>query len=100
MLLIHRCDVIQPIKVRDRLQIGFLFDQLLGAAMKQSNVRIDTRDNLAVKLQHKAQHAMRRRMLRSEIDSEIAHPWLFGHHAPAFGGAGTAAAAFSSPGSG
>ena len=35
-------------------------------------MRIDAVDDLAVQLQHQAQNAMRRRMLRPEIDVEIA----------------------------
>ena len=35
-------------------------------------MRIDALDHLAVELQHQAQHAMRRRMLRPEIDGEVA----------------------------
>ena len=94
MLLVHRRDVVEPVEIRDRLQIGLLLDQLFGAAMKQADMRIDAGDDLAVKLQHQAQHAVRRRMLRSEVDGEIAE--LFGLlvHDQAFG------SAFSSPGSG
>ncbi len=73
MLLIHRRDVVEPVEIRDRLQIGLLLDQLLGAAMQQPDMRIDALDDLAVKLQHEAQHAVRRRMLRPEIDGEVAH---------------------------
>ena len=72
MLLIHRRDIIEPVEIRDRLQIGLLLDQFFGAAMQQSDMRIDALDDLAVELQHQAQHAMRRRMLRPEIDREIA----------------------------
>ena len=35
-------------------------------------MRIDAFDDLAVELEHEAQHAVRRRMLRPEIDGEIA----------------------------
>ena len=35
-------------------------------------MRIDALDDLAVELQHEAQHAVRRRMLRAEIDREVA----------------------------
>ena len=35
-------------------------------------MRIDALDDFAVELQHEPQHAMRRRMLRAEIDREIA----------------------------
>ena len=44
-------------------------------------MRIDALDHLAVKLEHKAQHAMRRRMLRPEVDREVAEV-LVGHWAP------------------
>ena len=72
MLLVHRRDVVEPVEIRDRLQIGLLLDQLLGAAMQQPDMRIDALDHLAVELQHEAQHAVRRRMLRPEVDGEVA----------------------------
>ena len=65
MLLVHRRDVVEPVEVADRLQVGLVLDQLLGAAMQQPDVRIDALDHLAVQLQHQAQHAVRRRMLRA-----------------------------------
>ena len=65
MLLIHRRDVIEPVEIRDRLQIGLVLDQLLGAAMQKPDMRIDALDNLAVELEHEAQHAVRRRVLRA-----------------------------------
>lgn len=51
-------------------------------------MRIDALNHFAVELEHQAQHAVRRRMLRPEINGEIAKV-LFVHD---FG------AAFSSPG--
>ena len=72
MLLVHRRDVVEPVEIRDRLQIGLVLDQLLGAAMQQPDMRIDALDDLAVELQHQPQHAVRRRMLRPEIDGEVA----------------------------
>ncbi len=95
MLLIHRRDVVEPVEIRDRLQIGLVLDQLLGAAMKQADMRIDALDDFAVELQHEAQHAVRRRMLRPEVDREVAEVLrLFIH------GFRPSALAFSSPGSG
>ena len=44
---------------------------LLGAAMKQANVRIDPLHHLAVEFKHEAQDAVRGRMLGAEIDREI-----------------------------
>ena len=93
MLLIHRGDVIEPVEIRNCLQIGLLLDQFLGAAMQKADMRIDARHDFAIELQHQAQNAMRRRMLRSEIDREVAEI-LFIHDRQAFG------SAFSSPGSG
>ena len=46
--------------------------------MQQADMRIDALDDFAVELQHQTQHAVRRRMLRSEVDGEIAEV-LVGH---------------------
>ncbi len=92
MLLVHRRDIVEPVEIRDRLQIGLVLDQLLGAAMQKTDMRIDARDHLAVQFQDETQHAMRGRMLRPEIDGEVAQVLLV--HGQAFG------PAFSSPGSG
>jgi hypothetical protein len=44
-------------------------------------MRIDPLDHFAVKLQHEPQHAVRRRVLRPEIDREIARGGcILGHH--------------------
>jgi hypothetical protein len=40
--------------------------------MEQTDVRIGFLDDLAVHLEHQAQHAVRCRMLRTEIHREIA----------------------------
>ena len=82
MLLIHRRDIIEPVEIRDRLQIGLLLDQLFGAAMQQADMRIDALDDFAIEFEHQAQHAVGRRMLRPEIDGEIALcRRRVGHHA-------------------
>jgi len=52
VLLVHRRDIVEPIEIRHRLHIGLRFDQLLGAAMQETDMRIDTLDNLAVELEH------------------------------------------------
>src|SRR5262249_38612520 len=75
-----RPKIIQPFKISHRLQIGLVFDQLFRAAMQKPNMRIDSLDHLAVEFQNQPQHAVRRRMLRPEIDREIARCGL-GHHA-------------------
>ena len=72
MLLVHRRDVIEPVEIGNGLQIGFVLDELLGAAMEQPDMRVHALHQLAVELQDHAQHAMRGGMLRPEIDGEIA----------------------------
>jgi hypothetical protein len=71
MLLVHRRDVIKPIKIADRLRIGFVLDQLFSASMEQSNMRIDAPYNLAIKFQDEAQNAVCRGVLRPEIYREV-----------------------------
>jgi hypothetical protein len=72
MLLVHRRPVVEPVEIRDRLQVGLVLDQLLGAAVEQADMGVDPRHHLAVELEDQAQHPVRRRMLRSEIDGEVA----------------------------
>ena len=54
MLLIHRRNIIEPVEIRHRLQIGLVLDQLLGAAMQEADVRIDPLDHFPVELEHEA----------------------------------------------
>ena len=52
MLLVHRRDIVEPVEIRQRLEIGLVLDQLLGAAMQKPDMRIDAVDHLAVELEH------------------------------------------------
>ena len=72
VLLIHRRDIVEPIEIGHVLQVGARLHELFGAAMQEADMRVDALDHLAVKLEHEAQHAMRRRMLRPEVDREVA----------------------------
>ena len=98
MLLVHRRDIVEPVEIGHVLQIGARLHQLLGAAMEQPDMRIDALDDLAVEFEHEAQHAMRRRMLRAEIDREIAKV-LIGHCGLTCGAGAACSWRFSSPGS-
>jgi hypothetical protein len=49
-----------------------LLGELLGRAVQQADVRIGALDDLAVELEHQAQHAVRRRMLRPEVQRVVA----------------------------
>ena len=72
VLSVHRRDVVEPVEVADRLQIGLVLDQLLSATVQQADVGIDALDNLAVELQHKTKHTVRGRVLGAKIDVELA----------------------------
>ncbi len=47
--------------------------------MQQADVRIDALDDLAVELEHQAQHAVGRGVLGPEVDVELAHGRLAGN---------------------
>ena len=68
----HRRTIIEAIEVRQRLGVGLVLDQLLGASMEQPDVRIDALDDLAVELHDQPQDAVRRRVLRAEVDRVVA----------------------------
>ena len=105
MLLVHRRDIVELIQIGDRLQIGLGLDQHFGAAMQETDVRVDALDHLTVKLQHQPQHAVGRGMLRPEVDGEVAGGRGSRRLRPDIGGEGAGGRvvhcfAFSSPGSG
>ncbi len=78
MFLIHRRDIIEPVEIRYILQIGARLHQLFGAAMEETDMRIDTLDDFAVEFENEPQDAMRGRMLRTQIDREITDR-IFAH---------------------
>ena len=72
VLVAHHRHVVEPVHVADGLVEGLGLGQLLGAPVQQADVRVGLHDRLAVHLQHQAQHAVRGRMLRAEVQREIA----------------------------
>jgi hypothetical protein len=76
MLVAHHRDVIQPVHVGQRLEIGLGFGELLGGSVQQADVRIGALDHFAIELQHQAQHAVRGGMLRAEVEGVVLD---FGH---------------------
>jgi hypothetical protein len=74
----HRRDVVEPVEIGQGLQVGFVLDQLFGAAMEQTDMGVDAPNHLAVKFQYQAQDAVGCRVLRPKIDGEIAE-CSFGH---------------------
>jgi hypothetical protein len=88
VFLVHRRDVIEPV---ERLQVGLVFDQLLGPAVQKADMRVDALDDLTVELQYEAQYAVSRRMLGPEIEGEVAQV-SFGHNSLASAAGSTLAA--------
>ena len=72
VLVAHHRDVVESIHVADRLVERLGFGKLLGAAMKQADMRIGPHDGLAIHFQDEAEDAMRSRMLRAEVHRVIA----------------------------
>src|SRR5262245_4574299 len=104
MLMVHRRHIIEPVEIRDRLQIGLVLDQLLGAAMQKSNMRINALDHFPVELQYEAQHTVSSGMLWPKVDGEVTGSCGSGRLRRGVGGerAGRLGHcfAFSSPGKG
>ena len=72
MFLIHRRHIVEAVEIRHGLKIGLGFHQLFGAAMQQTDMRIDALDDFTVEFEHQTQHTVRGRVLRTEVDIEIA----------------------------
>lgn len=71
MLLIHRRDIIEPVEIGHRLQIGLGLDQLLGAAMQKADMRIDALNDLAVQFEDQPENTVSSRVLRAEINAKL-----------------------------
>jgi hypothetical protein len=71
VLVAHHRHVVEAVHVRDRLQVGARFAQLLGAAVQQADVRVGALDHFAVEFEHEAQHAVRCRVLRTKVQGVI-----------------------------
>ena len=71
MLHAERRAIVEPVEIGQRLQIGLVLDQLFGAAVQQADMRVATLDDFAVQLHDEAQNAVRRGVLRTEVDRVI-----------------------------
>ena len=72
VLVRHHRHVVEPVHVGHRLQERLVLGEFFGRAVKQPDVRVGPLDHLAVELQHEAQHAVRRRVLRAEVQRVVA----------------------------
>ena len=72
MLVAHHRHIIQPIHVRQRLNIGLVFSQFFGGAMQQPHMGIGMLHDFAIQFENESQHPMRRRVLGAKINRVIA----------------------------
>ena len=72
LLVDHHGNVIQPVHIRQGLQVGFGFRQFLCTSVQEADMRVGTDDLFAVQLQNHAQYAVRRRVLRTEVDGVVS----------------------------
>ena len=56
----------------DWMNVLAVLGELFGARMEQADVRVGALDHLAVELEHQAQHAVGRRMLRAEVHGVVS----------------------------
>ena len=73
VLIAHHGHIVEAVHVADRLIERLALRELLGAAMQKPDVRVRFLNDLPVHLEHQAQHAVRCRVLRSEIHRVIAY---------------------------
>tara|TARA_R110002003_G_scaffold126_42_gene11790 strand:+ start:986 stop:1555 length:570 start_codon:yes stop_codon:yes gene_type:complete len=69
LLIGHHRNVVQTVKVWQRLQICPVLDELLCASVQQSNVRIGAHNLLAIEFQNQSQHTVGGGMLGPKVDS-------------------------------
>ncbi len=70
-LLPGRVEIVLAIGPGDDLVVLAVLADLLEAAVQVADVRDAAHDRLAVELEHEAQHAVRRRMLRPDVDEHV-----------------------------
>jgi len=73
VLVAHHRHVIQPVHVRQRLQVGLVFGEFFRRPMQEPDVRIRALDDLSVELEHQPQHAVRSRVLGPEVHRVVAN---------------------------
>ena len=93
----QRRAVIEPVEIGQSLQVRLILDQLFGPAMQQTDMRVHTLDDFAIKFHDKAENAVCSRVLRTEVDRVILDRFIAGCWRK-FGLQAHLLAPFSSPG--
>ena len=66
----QRGEVIEPVRVGHELVVLHVLRDLLVATVEITDIRVGLGNNLAVQLEHDAQHAVRRRVRRTHVDGQ------------------------------
>lgn len=69
----HHGDVVESIKVGERLGVGLVFDQFLRSPVEESNMGIRSQDLLSVELEDQSEHSVRGGVLRSASCHRISN---------------------------
>ncbi len=72
MLVRHRRNIVQTIHIRNGLHPGTGFGELLGGPVQQTDVRVGALNDFTVQFEHETQYPVGRRVLRTEVECEIA----------------------------
>lgn len=72
LLVGHHGDIVEAVEVGQGLQVCAVLDELLGAAVQQSNVGVGAHNLLAVELEDQTQHTVGGRVLGAEVDGVVA----------------------------
>ncbi len=73
VLITHHRHVVETIHVWNGLDPSSGFGKLLGAAMKETDMRIRALNNLTIEFEHQTQHPMCRRVLRSKVNGVVTN---------------------------
>lgn len=68
----HHGDVVEAVEVGQGLQVGLVLDQLLGAAVKQSDVGVGSDNLLSTQFENESQDTVGGGMLGTEVDRVVA----------------------------
>jgi len=67
----HHGDVVEAVKVWQRLLVRLVLNELLSAAVKEPNVGVGAINHLAIELEDQPQHAVRRWVLGPKVEGEV-----------------------------
>ena len=76
MLHRHWRRVIQPVEIWQSLQIGFIFDQFLGATVQKADMRVKPLNDFTIQFHHQTQNAMRCGVLWPKVDRVILDDFI------------------------